>query len=142
MTQGRPGARITADGSPVDVYTRLPLDDDVEIVAAHCSTGGSVLDLGAGGGRVADPLACAGFSVTAVDDSVEMLSQVTKARTVCCRIEDLTLNESFDVVLLSSHLVNTPDHELRHALLSTAAQHAKVTGRVLIQRHPPEWFDA
>ena len=104
---------MTADGSPVEVYTRLPLGDEVEIVTAYCSPGGSVLDLGAGAGRVAEPLAHKGYSVTAVDYSDIMLSHLSEARPVCCRIEDLRLDETFDVVLLASHLVNTPDPNLR-----------------------------
>lgn len=111
-------------------------------MTAYCPPGGSVLDLGAGTGRVADPLARRGFAVTAVDDSVEMLSHVAHARTVCKRIEDLDLGDSFDVVLLASHLVNTSDSGLRDSLLSAATRHVGAAGHVLIQRHPPSWFDS
>jgi hypothetical protein len=44
-------------------------------------------------------------------------------------------------VLLASHLVNTPSDETLRALLATATRHVKQGGQVLIQWHPPEWFD-
>ena len=132
---------VTPDGCPVEVYARLPLGDEADIVSRYCPPEGSVLDLGAGTGRVADALALQGFDVTAVDDSPAMLMHVREARSVCSRIEDLALDRRFDLVVLGSHLVNTADDELRRSLLTTAARHVKPTGQVLLQRHPPQWFD-
>ncbi|MFL6070852.1 MAG: class I SAM-dependent methyltransferase, partial [Actinomycetes bacterium] len=135
------GGPVTEDGCPVRVYAQLPDAGEADLVAARCPDGGSILDLGAGAGRIADPLASRGFEVLAVDASQEMLDHVQRARPVCSRIEDLDLWESFDVVLLASHLVNTPTEETRRALLAAAARHVKRTGQVVIQWHPPEWFD-
>lgn len=103
--------------------------------------GGSILDLGAGTGLVAEPLAMRGFRVVAVDDSPEMLSHLRNAVPVQAQIQALRLDERFDVVLLASHLVNTPDGVERQRLLATAARHVKPSGRVVIEWHPPEWFD-
>ncbi|NYJ06456.1 class I SAM-dependent methyltransferase [Petropleomorpha daqingensis] len=130
----------TEDGSPVEVYRRLPPMGEPELLHA-LAPGGRVLDLGAGTGRIADPLVALGHDVLAVDSSAEMLAAVRSARTHRARIEDLDLAECFDVVLLAGHLVNTPDAALRRALLSTAARHLADGGRVLLQWHEPAWFD-
>lgn len=103
---------------------------------------GSVLDLGAGVGRIADPLARLGHRVVAVDDSADMLSHVRGAVPVKSAIETLRLDERFDVVLLASHLVNTADADLRARLLASVAFHLADHGRAVIQWHPPEWLDA
>ncbi len=101
-----------------------------------------MLDLGAGVGRIADPLARLGHHVVAVDDSADMLSHMRNAVPVQSAIETLRLDERFDVVLLASHLVNTADADLRAALLASVAFHLVDHGRAVIQWHPPEWFDS
>jgi SAM-dependent methyltransferase len=80
--------------------------------------------------------------VVAVDESPEMLAHITTARTICSRIEDLALDERFDVVLLASHLINVPDDEELHSLLAACARHVSPSGCVLIEQHAPDWFDA
>jgi SAM-dependent methyltransferase len=95
-----------------------------------------VLDLGAGTGRIADPLALARHDVVAVDESAEMLTCIEHARPVVSRIEDLALDEAFDAVLLLSHLINTLP-EQRTKLLSVAARHLADDGVVVVQRHDP-----
>jgi SAM-dependent methyltransferase len=135
-----PGA-VTADGCPVEVYRRLPAMGEPELVDALIRPRARVLDLGAGTGRIADPLAGLGHDVVAVDDSAEMLAHVRRARPHRARIEDLDLGERFDAVLLASHLVNTPDDGLRRALLGAARRHLDDGDRMLLQWHEPEWFD-
>jgi SAM-dependent methyltransferase len=112
-----------SDGSPVEVYRRLPSMGEPELVSGLLPPGARVLDLGAGTGRTADPLAELGYDVVAVDDSAEMLAHVRRARPHLGRIEDLALAERFDLVLLAGHLVNTPDAGLRRALLAAARRH-------------------
>lgn len=51
------------------------LDGDIDIYAALAPAGGSFLELGAGSGRVAFPLAERGFTVVGVDLSPAMLAQ-------------------------------------------------------------------
>lgn len=135
-----PGA-VTADGCAVEVYRRLPPMGEPELVHALVRSGARILDLGAGTGRVADPLAELGHEVVAVDDSAEMLAHVRRARPHRARIEELDLGERFDAVLLASHLVNTPDDGLRRALLAAARRHLADGGRLLLQWHEPGWFD-
>lgn len=48
----------------------------------------------------------------------EMLAHVRGAETVISRIEDLRLGRRFDVVLLTSHLIEKPDIEQARAFLS------------------------
>lgn len=51
------------------------------------------------------------------------------------------VDRRFGGVLLASHLFNTPSSVARRALLSTAAYHLADSGRLLIEWHPPTWFD-
>jgi hypothetical protein len=57
------------------------------------------------------------------------------------RIEDLWLGRRFDAVLLASHLINTPDEAARQSLLVSARRHLADAGRVLVEWHPPQWFE-
>jgi SAM-dependent methyltransferase len=132
---------ITSDGCAVEVYRQLPAMGEPELVHAVAGPGARILDLGAGTGRIADPLVDLGHDVVAVDDSAQMLARVRRARTHLGRIEDLDLGERFDVVLLASYLLNTPDDALRGALLLAARRHLVDDGRALFQWHEPAWFD-
>ncbi|MFL6110434.1 MAG: class I SAM-dependent methyltransferase [Catenulispora sp.] len=128
-----PGA-ITPDGSAVDLYSRLPVGDEPDIIAAAVPAGARLLELGCGVGRVTHPLLERGFEVTAVDESPEMLERVRGARTVCGPIEDLAVREVFDAVLLASNLVHAGDADVRRGLLNTCVRHVAPDGCVLIQR--------
>ncbi|WP_043617069.1 class I SAM-dependent methyltransferase [Nonomuraea candida] len=132
---------ITPDGSPVDFYSLLDPTGEPEIVAQVTPPGGSVLELGAGVGRVTHPLVALGFQVVAVDESAEMLARVRGARTVRARVQDLRLGERFDTVMLASQLVNTADESHRQDLLAACARHVKPGGAVLIQWMPAEAHD-
>ncbi|MEI4278646.1 class I SAM-dependent methyltransferase [Klenkia terrae] len=136
-----PGA-YTDDGCAVEVYRRLPVGEDLHVIHLVAGEGATILDLGAGAGRLADPLSLLGHRVVAVDDSAEMLTHVTHARTVRSRIEHLDLPTTFDVVVLASHLINNPCERRRHQLLLTVARHLAAGGRALVQWHPPVWFDS
>ncbi|MDR3084091.1 MAG: class I SAM-dependent methyltransferase [Streptomyces sp.] len=133
-----PGA-ITPDGCAVDLYTRLPVRDEPDIIAAAVPTGARILELGCGVGRMTHPLLDRGFTVTAVDESSEMLERVQGARTICSPIEDLDLGETFDVVMLASFLVHAGDVEVRRGLLRTCVRHVADGGCVLIQREGEDY---
>ncbi|MED7820571.1 class I SAM-dependent methyltransferase, partial [Streptomyces chiangmaiensis] len=75
-----PGA-ITPDGCAVELYSRLPIGGEPDIIAAAVPAGAHILELGSGVGRMTHPLLERGFSVTAVDESREMLERVRGART-------------------------------------------------------------
>lgn len=130
---------ITDDGCSVELYRRLGASaDEIGLLTALAPPGGSVLDLGAGAGRLAEPLSRAGFAVTAVDQSAEMLAEIGGG-VVCIQssIEALELSPRFDLVLLASYLLNTPALEDRHALLAVCAHHLKPTGALAVQVRGP-----
>jgi SAM-dependent methyltransferase len=133
-----PGA-ITPDGCAVELYARLSARDEPDIIAAAVPKGARLLELGSGVGRMTHPLLERGFTVTAVDESAEMLQRVRGARTICSPIEELDLGETFDVVLLASFLVHAGDVEVRRGLLRTCARHVADGGCVLIQREGEDY---
>ncbi|TXS19902.1 class I SAM-dependent methyltransferase [Streptomyces sp. ms191] len=137
-----PGA-ITPDGCAVELYRRLAVGDEPDVIEAAVPAGSTVLELGSGAGRVTEPLAARGFTVTAVDESAEMLAAVRErspgVATVHGSIESLDLERRFDVVLLGSFLVHTAEHRTRQALLEACRRHVKDDGRVLIQREGEDW---
>ncbi|MFJ6558746.1 class I SAM-dependent methyltransferase [Streptomyces sp. NPDC091412] len=128
-----PGA-ITPDGCAVELYARLPVGSEPDVIAAAVPAGAHILELGCGVGRVTRPLLERGFTVTAVDESPDMLERVRGARTICSPIERLDVGETFDAVVLASFLVHTGDPEVRRGLLRTCARHVAEGGCVLIQR--------
>ncbi|MFD3500322.1 class I SAM-dependent methyltransferase [Streptomyces sp. NPDC058678] len=133
-----PGA-ITPDGCAVELYSRLPAGDAPDVISAAVPAGARILELGCGVGRMTHPLLERGFTVTAVDESAEMLERVRGARTIRSTIEDLDLGERFDVVMLASFLVHTGDPEERQALLRTCARHVEKDGCVLLQREGEDY---
>lgn len=135
-----PGA-ITPDGCAVELYSRLPIGDEPDVIAAAVPEGAGILELGSGAGRMTHALLERGFTVTAVDESAPMLERVRGARTVCGPIEELALGETFDVVLLASFLVHAGDAEVRRGLLRTCVRHVAEGGCVLIQREGEDYHE-
>lgn len=133
-----PGA-ITPDGCAVELYARLPVGEEPEVIAGVAPAGARVLELGSGVGRMTHPLLERGFTVTAVDESAEMLERVRGARTICSPVEKLDLGEKFDVVLLASFLVHNGNDEVRRGMLRTCLRHVAEDGFVLIQREGEDY---
>ncbi|MGW3102153.1 class I SAM-dependent methyltransferase [Streptomyces sp. NPDC001100] len=133
-----PGA-ITPDGCAVELYSRLPVGAEPDIIVTAVPAGARILELGSGVGRVTRPLLERGFEVTAVDESAEMLERVRGTRTICSPIENLDLGETFDVVMLASFLVHAWDEEVRRRLLRTCVRHVAAGGCVLIQREGEDY---
>jgi SAM-dependent methyltransferase len=130
---------VSADGSPVEVYLALPAEPDLERIRVAIPERCSVLDLGAGVGRLANPLAVLGHRVVAVDDSPEMLAHIQGATPVLADVFTLDLGQRFDVVLVLSHLINSPSALRRMQLLDACRRHVHDEGNVIIQRHPATW---
>jgi SAM-dependent methyltransferase len=130
----------TADGSLIELYRRMPPTGEPEQIDALLRPGSSVLELGAGTGRIADPLVALGHRVTAVDDSERMLAEVRHARTVCARIEEMRLPERFDTVLLVTNLIHYRGGRLRRGVLATVAHHLKPDGKAVVQWKPPPYW--
>lgn len=142
MADDAPPGAFADDGTGVEIYRRLPSLGEIEYIQAQLAPGSSVLDLGAGTGRIADPLAALGHRVTAVDDSPEMLAYVCAARTVRARIEGLRLAERFDAVLVIGNMINYPGIEQRRAVLATVAHHLAPGGQAILQWAPPSLLAA
>jgi SAM-dependent methyltransferase len=136
---GRGDGTITADGCPVEIYAAIPAAGEADVVHAAIPRGASVLELGCGTGRIADPLAELGHPVAGVDASAAMLSHLRRTRAVHGTIETLDLAEEFDAVLLASHLVNSHDPAQCAAFLATARRHLADGGSLVLQRHPPDY---
>ncbi|MEV0257144.1 class I SAM-dependent methyltransferase [Streptomyces sp. NPDC050732] len=137
-----PGA-ITPDGCAVELYTRLSVGDEPDVVEGAVPAGAHILELGCGAGRVTRPLLERGFRVTAVDESAEMLEKVAAldggVRTVLSPIERLDLDEKFPVVMLASFLVHTGDTAVRRRMLRACREHVTDRGCVLIQREGADY---
>jgi SAM-dependent methyltransferase len=149
---------ITPDGCAVELYALLPAMGEPEIVHAAVPPGASILELGVGAGRMTRPLVELGHPVVAVDESRAMLDRLRGAagtpdakgsagpapvgvETVEARIQGLDLGRRFDAVLLASFLVNQPEDDLRRGFLRACRDHVRDGGCVIVQRHPPAWFD-
>ncbi|KAB8162633.1 methyltransferase domain-containing protein [Streptomyces sp. 3MP-14] len=131
---------ITPDGCAVERWLRLPVGREPNIIERAVPAGASILELGCGVGRVTHPLVERGFTVTAVDESPEMLEHVRGARTVCAAIEELDLgDETFDVVLLMSFLIHNADPGVRAGMLRACRRYVADGGVVLIQREGEDW---
>lgn len=135
-----PGS-ITPDGCAVELYERLQVGNEPDVIEQAVPAGARILELGCGVGRVTHPLLERGFTVTAVDESPEMLARVRGARTVCSPIEALDLGERFDVVMLASFLVHAGDLAVRDGLLRACRRHVADDGCVLFQREGEGWYD-
>jgi SAM-dependent methyltransferase len=98
-----------------------------------------VLELGAGTGRITHRLLELGYSVTAIDNSAEMLAEIRGATTVLSDIEDLALSASFDAVVLGSFLIHAPALGTRATLLEVCRRHVKRSGVVLVQHYRDGW---
>src|SRR5690606_17737251 len=130
---------VSPDGSPLALYLAIPAGDAPTIVHQAVPPASSILELGSGPGRLTRVLVAYGHTVTAVDDSREMLEHVTGARRVCADLHELDLGERFDVVLGASHLINEPKPATRRRLLQVCRRHVAEDGVVLLERYPPGW---
>jgi len=90
-------------------------------------------------GRITHPLLALGYSVTAVDNSSEMLAEIRGATTVLSDIEELSLGILFDAVILGSFLIHAPAPGARAALLQVCRRHVKPSGAVLVQHYRDRW---
>jgi SAM-dependent methyltransferase len=139
---GRTGSRTTPDGCTPELYALFPPAGEADVI--HAAAGGrpgSVLELGCGAGRILRPLHALGHDVVGVDESPEMLAYLGDLPGVCATIQTVALARQFDVVLLASNLVTTPDVGKRRAFLAAARRHVTAGGQVLCQLHPAGWFD-
>jgi SAM-dependent methyltransferase len=143
LARGEGRGVITQDGCAVELYLKLPYRGELELLAGQLTPRCSVLELGCGTGRLTRHLLDKGHSVTAVDNSTDMLRHVPEAASkICCDIERLELGCTFDVVLLASNLINIGDDSMRRAQLMACRQHLSPRGSLVFQRFDPAWLRA
>jgi SAM-dependent methyltransferase len=130
---------VAPDGSPIEVYLSLPAEPDLGRIRSALPAGTSVLDLGCGPGRIANPLAAAGHRVVAVDDSPEMLAHVVGPERVLGDVWSLDLGRRFGAVLALSHLINGHTRLQRVDMLRVCRRHLDDDGIVVVQRYSPGW---
>jgi SAM-dependent methyltransferase len=128
------------DGSPVEAFAALPPGPAPDLLDHALPPSATVLDLGAGAGRIAHALTTKGHQVTLVDQCQAMLDHVDPAlERHLADIEELDLGRTFDAVLLASFLVNTPHVHQRSEFLATCRRHVEpVTGAIYVQRLDPD----
>ena len=127
------------DGCSVEYWKLLPAGVEPSLIASAVPSRGSILELGAGVGRITHRLLESGYRVTAVDNSPEMLAEIRGATTVLSDIEDLALSTSFDAVVLGSFLIHAPAPGARATLLKVCRRHVGPSGVVLVQHYRDGW---
>jgi SAM-dependent methyltransferase len=116
------------------------LSGDLEIYAGLAPAGGSVLELGAGSGRLTFGLAARGLSVVGVDLSPEMLDQARAAAPAGAAVElvlgDMTaldLDRTFDLVICPFFtLAHAPTGAPWARTFAVAARHLRPGGRFAV----------
>jgi hypothetical protein len=97
--------------------------------------GYALLRAAAGAGRVRHALAQLGIPTGTLHQAVLDPGVTTS------ELDELDVGRQYTVVILGSHLVNTPDEALRHALLRAAARHLVGDCDVLVEHHPIDWAE-
>jgi len=133
-----------------DIYDRWygSLSDPDAIIATLTDLvgrGASVLELGVGTGRLALPLAAAGFTVTGVDSSAAMLDRCRAGDTASIlrliegdMVDDLP-DERFDVVLAAYNTVfNLLDTARQQACFAAVADRLNDNGRFVVEAFVPD----
>ena len=121
--------------------------EDAEHYVSMLGTyGKKILELGSGTGRIAIPLAKAGFMVTGIEYEPDMIALMEKKdypkdrlRVVRADARHFSLNERFDVILLScnflNHFTDAPDVI---SILSCCKAHLEPDGCIIIDSSVPD----
>ncbi len=155
MTRDRVPAFYEQDGLHVAVYdgtsVEIPGGDDVAFFdrLAH-ETGGPVLELGCGTGRVAAPLAEAGHRVVGLDLSAAMLAAAERRRATLSAparrrlrfvrgdMADFRLGRRFGLVFAAYRVFQfLPDPERQRTALATIRRHLRPGGLLVLDLFDP-----
>jgi SAM-dependent methyltransferase len=113
-------------------------------LAAHSARGehaASLLDVGAGTGRVSLPLAAGGCSVTALDRDEDLITELRRrarerglrVRTAYADARDFTVGRRFDLVLAPMQLVQLLGGErARRSFFRCTMNHLRLGGKVAV----------
>jgi ubiquinone/menaquinone biosynthesis C-methylase UbiE len=123
-------------------------DAELELIKSLVEPGASILDIGAGTGRHAIPLAEAGYDVTVIDSASQMLNQLKAKSTKLQIIEADILNFkfsalSFDLIIMMWNAWNEialTDTDAS-SLLKKLSVALKPGGKILINIDNPANFD-
>lgn len=131
-------------------YADMPVADLVAFVSARAAAGADVTELGVGTGRVAVALADAGFAVTGVDSSPQMLARLddkagARVRGVSADAADpdgaAYPTSSADVVLAVFNLVfNLAGEDAQRACFRGCAQALRPGGFLVVEAFVPDRF--
>lgn len=121
-----------------EIYTSLT-DLTLDFVQKNTEPGSSILDLGAGTGRLSIPLSEFGYSVVAVDASSQMLRVLTRKdpknriQTIHSKVQDMDLGRIYDAVIcvfsVFCYLTETED---LYTAIERIAEHTSSGGYILI----------
>lgn len=146
----------TGSASPTEEAERLAAFYDLQFDAREDDvnwarrlagrTGGPILELGCGSGRIAVPLASDGLSVVGLDRSAAMLARAhgrahragVDVRFVEADMRDFSLDKTFALILIpfSSFLHLAPDD--RFACLARVREHLSAHGRFALDVFQPD----
>lgn len=122
-----------------------PAVDAAVDALATLAGSGPVLELGAGTGRLAIPLAARGLEVWALDASSAMLDRLaakpggTTVRRVLADMADFTLDRRFSLVLCADNaLFNLTEADRQARCLALAAAHLAPAGSVVVEAFVPD----
>jgi len=121
-----------------DLYESLTVST-VTAVRRKCAPPASLVDFGAGTGRMAVPLAMQGYTVTAVEPCTEMLNELRRkdpegrVRPIASSMQDFQSDQTFDVALcVFTVLLYLLDETSLRASFRSAAACLKTDGWLLL----------
>lgn len=110
--------------------------------------GGPILELGCGTGRLAIPLAKAGYEVTGIDASAGMLAKAEEKTNelkpavrerldfVCARMEDYSLDREYSLIIVPYNgFLLLEDDDTCRAALECAKRHLKPEGLLILDTY-------
>ncbi|MFF5986750.1 class I SAM-dependent methyltransferase [Prauserella flavalba] len=134
-----------------DVYDQMYPDTEtpatVEFLASLVEPGARVVELGAGTGRLAVPLAAKGLSVHAVEVSGQMLEKLRErdpqgtVKTVRADFTEHVVDGNFDLCyIVCNTLFMVPDPERQIETLRRAGEHLAPGGTLVVEVYDPAPF--
>ena len=132
------------DGDHYDARTRIA---DIPFWVDQARRyGGPILELAVGTGRIAIPLAEAGFAVTGIDMSDSMLGRAQQkcgeasvtVDLIKADIRDFQLNRQYPLILIPANtIVHLKEIDELEACLTSIKAHLEPEGRLIIDTHYP-----